>query len=159
MSQFTDIVTAIKTRLELIPGAGKVFPYQRQATTRAAFLNMFRYSVTNEDHVRGWMIRRTTITAEPGNAFGEVKRRHHFMLVGFTSFVDDDNTYTAFQSLVELIMNDLDKRKNLGLSYVMDYDIEPCQLLSFGEDEVGGFLCHAAEIELVVSTVQAVTYE
>lgn len=158
MTQFGDISTAVKARLDAITNIGKVYAYQRNVVSRSGFLDMFKYGISGEDTVRGWMIRRERITASNGESFGHVARMHHMLLVGFTSIIDGDDSYADFQNLVEAVMDDLDARKDLGLAYVLDYNIEPCQLRTFGEDEVGGYLCHAAEIEFTVNTEQSVTF-
>lgn len=158
MSQFSDIATAMGAIVSGVTDAGQVHQRRRWAADWSRFLNEFKTTVSGKTQIRTWMVTRESWQAEPGEAFGEVKRTHRFLIVGALGFEDASNTETTFQALVESVCTAVDARKDLGLAYVTDYSVGPCSVRTITAEQLGSVLCHVTEIEVPVETVQTVSY-
>jgi hypothetical protein len=159
MSRYTDIAGAIATILAAIPNIGVVHARQRYANTLSGYLDLTEAQVAGVDQIRFWMVRRESVAARPDDeAYGMVDNTHRMVISGAQGLSEAANTHDTFQGLIDEIMAALDSRKDLGLSYVVDYGVGPCSARTIGEEAVGGVLCHVVEIEVPVVTRRTVTY-
>lgn len=158
MTDFDDIATALETALDTVANIGTTHAFQRWSNNWSDFLDRAEATVSSVDQIRFWMIARERVDAEPGEAFGQVRRTHRMVIIGALGVKDSSNTYTTFQQLVDTILNTLDAKKDLGLAQVIDYGVGPCSVRTLSEEPVGGVLCHVCEIEVPVVTEHAITF-
>lgn len=158
MSQFSDIASALGTIVGGVTNVGQVHQRRRWSADWSKFLNQFKATIGGKAQVRAWMVTRESWQAEPGDAFGEVRRRHVFLIVGALGFEDASDTETTFQALVEAVCDAVDARKDLGLAYVTDYSVGPCSLRTLTAEQLGSVLCHVCEISVEIETTQQVSY-
>ena len=158
MSQFSDVATALGTIVGAVTNVGQVHQRRRWNADWSKFLNQFKATISGKVQIRTWMITREGWQAEPGDAFGEVKRTHQFLIVGALGLEDASDTETTFQALVEAVCDAVDARTDLGLAYVTDYSVGPCTVRTISAEQLGSVLCHVCEILVEVQTEQAVSY-
>lgn len=158
MSTFSDIASALSTIVAGVTNSGQVHARRRWDADWSRFLNQFKATIGGKVQIRTWMVTREGWAAEPGEGFAEVQRTHRMLLVGALGVEDASDTETTFQGLIESVCDAIDARRDLGLASVTDYSVGPCSVRTIAIEPVGSVLCHVCEIEIPVTTVQAVSY-
>ena len=156
MTTYTSLRTAIATVLEGITDIGLVHNRERFVVDPAAYLDMFKTTVGGTVQIRAWLILRERVDTVTDTAFGEDRDRHLFVLAGFLGFQDSADTYGALQALCDSVRAAFSNQTTLGVSGVMVRAVGPCTLRTFDVGQFGSVLCHRAEIELPIETMQTI---
>lgn len=158
MSTYSDLVTAIKTRLDTVSGVGVTHAYQRYADKDAAFLDMFKTTISTVDQIRGWVVTMDENNPIQVDRFGlsTIKRTYNFLVWGVLGFSDANNTESTFFSLAESVMDALEGRLDFGVSGV--YMVLPVAMTRYQVRTFGTRLCHYGELVVPVLFDKAVTY-
>ena len=159
MSTYDSLATALAAALNTISNIGTVHALQRWSNNWADFLDISEATITSQDQIRFWMITRERVDAEPGEAFGLIRRTHRMVIIGALGVSDAATTYTTFQQLVDTVMDTVDKKRDLGVTSVLDYGVGPASVRTLAEEAVGVVFCHVCEIEVPVVTVHMIAYE
>lgn len=160
MSDFSDIAAALVSLITPVVTPAIVHARRRWNADWSIFKDhvLVTYAGETDPRVSVWMVSRESVASEPGSSFGKVQRTHRMVVLGALGFDDGDDTYTRFQDTVDALMVALDKAKTLSLNDSVLYSIGPSSARTIGEESLGSVLCHVAEIEVEVVTVNAVAY-
>ena len=160
MSTYSDIIAAIKARVDTVSNVGSTHAYNRWNADWSTYHNQFKVTIGGVSQIRGWVVtmdESNPIAGEP-YSLGSTKRTYNVLIYGILDLKDTSNTEDTFLSLVESVMNALDGRTDLGLSVVIDFDVGPCSLRRYDSRQFGSVLCHYCEIIIPVGVEVAVTY-
>ena len=160
MSDFSDIATSLVALITPVVTPALVHARRRWNADWPRYKDavMVTYSGETDPRVSVWMVSRESVASEPGSAFGQIQRTHRMVILGALGFDDADDTYTRFQDTVDALLVALDKAKTLSLNDSTLYGIGPSSARTIGEESLGSLLCHVAEIEVEVVTVNSVAY-
>jgi hypothetical protein len=153
MSVYDSLRTAIATALDGVPNTGVVHDRERFVVDLSRYLELFKTTIGGVSQIRGWLVLRESAHPIPEDVFGEVRRRHLFVLYGVLGFQDSTDTYGTMQALCDAVMATFDDATTLGVAGVVVRTVGPCALRSFKTEQFGSVLCHAAEIELPVDVM------
>lgn len=156
MTMYTSLRTAIATVLEGITDIGVVNDRERFVTNPSAYLDMFKTEIGGVTQIRAWLILRERVDTVTDTAFGEDRDRHLFVLAGFLGFQDSADTYGTLQGLCDSVRAAFSNQTTLSVSGVVVRAVGPCTLRTFDVGQFGSVLCHRAEIELPIETMQAI---
>ena len=136
-----------------VKNAGRVYDYQRWATTWDAYLGLFKSDVGGQDEIRGWTItseseERTGFIAS-GTRAGHDTINHLFVIRGFMGLDDSRETEKTARALTEAVMNALGTDTTIVSSGAV-YNLGLAQLDVFEPRMFGSTLCHYSEIRLAV---------
>ena len=162
MSTYSDIITAVKARVDTVTNIGSTHAYQRYNANWAEHLDQFKATIGGTVQLRGWVVTMEQSTPIQGRVeqsrYGAIRRTYNVLIVGLLGLSDSAATETTFLNLVEAVMDALDSRKDLSLTEVEDYGVGPASLRTYDIRQFGSVLCHYCEIVLAVQTEKAVTY-
>ena len=156
MSDYSDQVAAIAARLNTVTDIGQVHARTRFSADWSTYLDHMKATVSGASTIRGWMIAPTEVSSSPG-AFAANDREYQWDVFGIQSFSDSTNTEAAFYALVELVMDALDFRKDLGVGTVIDFSVGPTSA-RFEHRMFGSVLCHAVTLTVRATTRKSGTY-
>jgi hypothetical protein len=162
LSTYTTILGAIKTKLEAVTGitggAGKVYDYQRLSTEWNHFLGLFK---TTGSKIHGWIITRVS-TDEQLMTNYQSRRVFTFLLRGYMSVDDSEESEKDFQDIVENICTDFRKDMDLGIGSTIEpgddehtNGIGVVQVKTVEARKFGAVLCHFAELEYKCKTLNS----
>lgn len=160
MATNQDIIAAVKARLDTVANIGTTHAYERWQNNWSDYLNQFKTTIGGVVQIRGWVVTLDAaqpISGEP-YSMGNTRRTYRVHIFGVLGLDDSANTEQTFLNLVETVMNDLDGRKNLGVSGAIDYSVGPSSMTRYEIRSFGNVLCHYGEIVLTVEVERAVTY-
>jgi hypothetical protein len=153
VTQYTSIRTALKAVLDAVPNIGATHDRERYVVDPAAYLDMFKVTISGTVQIRAWLILRERAEVIDDAVFGEVRRRHWFVLRGYLGFQDSTDTYGTLQSLCDSVMAAFDNQTTLGVTGVVVRTVGPATLRSFETGQFGSVLAHIVEIEVPVDTL------
>jgi hypothetical protein len=153
VTAYGSLRTAIAAVLDGIVGIGVVHDRERFVVDLARYLELFKTTIGGTTQIRGWMVLRESARLVEDGPFGEVHRRHLFVLFGVQGFADGSDTYGTFQALCDTVMAAFDDEADLGVSGVTVGAVGPASLRSFKAEQFGSVLCHTAEIELPIDVM------
>ena len=156
MSDYSDIATALKARLDTVANIGTTAARERWSADPTAFLDQFKATIGTTVQIRGWTVSLAAIESAP-SAYAAVDRTYRYVIRGYMGFQDSASSETTFLSLVEAVLDALDPRTDLGVASVVDYGVGPATM-THEPRQFGSFLCHYAEIAVAVEVRKAVTY-
>lgn len=156
MTTYTSLRTAIATVLEGITDIGLVHDRERFVVNPSEYLDLFKTEIDGTRQIRAWLILRERVDTVTDTAFGEDRDRHLFVLTGYLGFQDSADTYGTLQGLCDSVRAAFSDQTTLGVSGVMVRAVGPCTLRTFDTGQFGSVLCHRAEIELPIETMQAI---
>lgn len=156
MSEYDDISAALKAVIQGVANTGVVHSYRRWSNNWSDYLDLVDSTVPANE-VRFWMVSRDGVDGE-SMEFGAIQRTHRMVVQGAMALDDSAATAATFQGLVDSVMEALDTKRDLGLSYVVDYGVGPCSARTIGEEALGDVLCHVVEISVPVVTLNTVVY-
>lgn len=154
MTAYTSLRTAIATALDGVPNTGIVHDRERFVVDLSRYLELFKTTIGGVSQIRGWLVLRESAHPLDEAVYGEVRRRHLFVLYGVLGFQDSTDTYGTMQGLCDAVMAAFDNQTTLGVAGVVVRTVGPCALRSFKAEQFGSVLCHAAEIELPIDVMQ-----
>lgn len=144
---WTAIRDQIQTTLSGVSGIGQVHNYLRYVTTQSAFEALF----VSGGVINAWLhTRRATDGQRLTNK--HTVRRHTWSILGYYALDDSAQSELTFQALLESIEQAF--RADVTLTGTAEYVeaidiIEPVGHVMLPPGD-GGFLCHFAELRLVV---------
>jgi hypothetical protein len=153
VTAYTDIRSAIVTRLEAVSNIGLVHNRGRFASQWDAFFGFFKSTIGGTAQIRGWQVRRESARVLEERPFGDVRREHLFILEGIQGLKDGSDTAGTFQALCDTVMATFDDESTMGVTGVIRTG--PCSLRSFEDVQFGSVLVHLAEIEVPVEMIHA----
>jgi len=144
----SNITTAMQSILAGVTGVGNVYSYRRWAADEATFRKLFTESGT----ILAWTITRESTRRE---RFEQGRYDYHTMIMrGFLGTKDSTATELTFQNLVETINNVFEANTSLMMNgtanaiYAEAVQVRKVDYVKYGE-----YLCHFAELEMVVTDV------
>lgn len=147
----------IKNILSKVRGVGKIYDYERWATTWEELINLFRDSKNN---INVWMITRRKTNKYILAQGGEDTRIHLFIIKGIMGLNDKRGTEKIFQDLIEDIVEKFDSYDTLNNSAWSICPVSGVGKLTSGiQVEVveprmfGSVLCHFCELHLFVQEI------
>ncbi len=160
MSNYSDIIAAVKARLETVTNVGVVHNHNRWNADWSTYLNQFKQTIGGTVQIRGWMVTKEESNPIVGDTYsmGNVRRTYNLLIYGVMGLDDSANTEQTFLNLVEAVMDTLDNRIDLGLAAVVDYGVGPSTLRNYSIRQFGSVLCNYAEIHLSVEVEKAVSF-
>lgn len=149
-----DIRAAIKTTLEGVTAIGVVNDYERYVKTPAAFLALYKATISGSDQIRGWFIQYLgSRVTTPG--LGRYVVRHSWRIRGYMAIEDASASEKTFDNLTEAIRTAFLASESLGvtgLSVVTDEGRGTgpagAQVQEKSAVLFAGVLCHAADLRL-----------
>jgi hypothetical protein len=148
-NNYLAILADIKTKLESIPDIGKVYDYERWASSWDKFISLFKS--TQHNQIRGWEITRRSISEHIAGAYF---RHHKFKIRGYMSIDDSNATDKTFQQLIEEVCNVFRNADSGSSWFYGDGDQSnnaPAQVEVIEPRMFGGVLCHYVEINLTIT--------
>jgi len=136
-----DIREQIVAVLSGVSGIEIVHRYVRLAFNREKLLELFKDS---KGKICGWMITRR-VTAATRKTMPVVERDHTFRLYGIYGVKDGAGSELVFQDMIEDIQDAFDDQYSLGDTVT---NSGPIQVKLVEYREIGGILCHYAELDL-----------
>jgi hypothetical protein len=151
-SKYLLILADVKTRLESITDIGIVHDYERFTKNWQEFLALFAYTPTGgSQQIRGWEITRRSVHEHKRGAYF---RHHVFVIRGYMSLKDSEETDKTFQILVDTICETFRTLGEINTWYYRDGDNpenSPCQVDVIEPRTFGAILCHYSEITLSIT--------
>lgn len=147
---YTDIANALVNQLQLVSGIGVVH-------NRPRWINQWDMFVQNlvpagDDKINGWWVSRESVEqdAHTIGVQGIDTRRHTFIITGFYSHLEDQNSELTFQQLIDDIMDALAPKKELisDLAFIFD----PVRARLITTLFIANHYVHFTEIEAIVTT-------
>lgn len=148
---------AVRTRVAAVvsgvTNVGVVHTFQRQQVPWAAFLDLFRTTISSTATARGWMlylagpVEADVYNPDLGYSKVKVERVYTYWLDGYYALVDSAPSEAGAVTWVESVMNALDLSVDLHGGGSDWADIPPAQLLAFEPRRIGGINWHFARIE------------
>lgn len=144
------IRSAIESKLLSVTDIGRVHDYVRYAVSDRGFIELFRSSAfSGQAHIRGWQIRRQSVSEEALTlGGGSVQRIHVYRIYGYLQINDDKKSEIYFNELVEDVAESFRNDRTLG--GVAQYH-EYLQVDVVEEREFGDIVCHYVETTLNVT--------
>jgi hypothetical protein len=150
----SDIISAIKTKVETAVPTAKVYGYERWSPRWDGMLALFK---TDTDLINAWMITRIQTESER-TAYDTRRRAHVFRLRGVYGLDDSENTEATFQAQIEAIDAAFsldDETMGDAVTTIRPYfgpmsGIDGTQIDSVDVRMFGNVLCHYAELRLGV---------
>jgi hypothetical protein len=143
----------IKTIFAAVSGIGVVHDYVRWTAERAKMQELFKLEGTDKLH--GWVITRSKTPETIYSQGGRTTRTHLFIIRGFYSVSDADESELIFQDLVEAICTAFRADDTLGGTAFSctPTDDAPAGVAGIQVEAVdyrmfAGVLCHYAELHL-----------
>jgi hypothetical protein len=140
----------IKTILDTVPGAGKVYDYERWIIDPSKFLALFRNA---DKKIYGWDISRAAVPTVV-RVTKKIEITHTYRLKGYYVLEDSAATEKSFNAIVDAILLAFVDTKIPG-SQGHALPVVPV----LGARFFGAVLCHYAEIVLKVSEIVTATSE
>lgn len=153
MTMYTSLRGALATLLGTVDSIGIIHNRERFVVDPAAFLDMFKVTISGTVQIRAWLILRESMQPIEDTVFGESRQRHVFVLRGILGFQDSADTYGTLQALVDTIIALLDNQTTLSVSGTIVRGVGPCSLRSFEVGQFGSVLAHVCEIEVPIETL------
>ena len=137
----------LKTLLEGVSGIGKVYDYKRYSNDWASYRLLF---VTNSK-VNEWEVQREGFEVNTTGAvsgLGKVKDTEHELVIrGFYAFQDIPSSEKEFDTLVDLITDEINDDPTLGgTCEIVHVPIKGTINYGF----LGQVMCHIIEIKMVI---------
>ena len=162
MSAYSDIITAVKARVDTVTNVGTSHAYQRYNANWSDHLDQFKATIGGVVQIRGWIVTMEAAMPIQGTVersrYGAIRRTYNVLVVGLLGLSDSATTEATFLNLMEAVMDALDGRTDLGLTAVEDYGVGPANLKVYDIRQFGSVICHYCEIALAVETEKAVSY-
>jgi hypothetical protein len=138
-------LTNIKTLLETVPEIKNVFKRERWTTDPAQFRTLFTETKAPNKRVHTWMITREAISGRKSVSQFKWVESSRFVVKGFISFDDAEDSWTFFQNLIDKIRDAF--RNNAVIWDVCEEDAEQTvQVREIGYRMLGEVLCHYCEL-------------
>lgn len=156
----------IQPLISSVPDAGEVHLYRRNLTDWTRYLNLFQHQLPNGRKViRGWTITRagfaslTSVTGQISHlfSFGQQARPYIFLIEGICALEDATASELAWEEIVELVQDNLDKEQNLG-GLAENYGVGPSLMQSWEERQFGSVLCHSVSLLYPVEAPRSISY-
>lgn len=160
MTTYTSIRDALVTLIEGVdPDVGTVHGRLRWANNWKTFLDLFAHEMSDGSGnvIRGWFLTRTAIQpvvadstfASPAG-YDQFYRHNAIVIRGIMGFSDENDSESAFQSLVDKVVFALDQDANLhGASNILQ-STGPTVVRNIEVRVFGATMCHWAELELLI---------
>ena len=162
MSVYSDLITAVKVRVDTVSNVGTTHAYQRYNANWSDHLDQFKATIGGVVQIRGWIVTmdggQPIVGMMTDSRFGAIRRTYNLVVIGILGLSDSTNTETTFLNLMEEVMNALDGRDDLGVTGAEMYGSGPASLKLYDIRQFGSVLCHYCEISLPVETERAVAY-
>lgn len=162
MSTYSDIITAVKARVDTVTNIGSTHGYQRYNADWSAYLSQFRTTIGGVDQIRAWVVtmedNNPIVGMMENSRYGAINRQYNVLIFGFLGLDDSANTEQTFLNLVEAVMDAVDGRIDLGVTGVTDYSVGPAALRTYQIRQLGSVLSHYCEISLPVIVEKSVSY-
>ena len=162
MSVYSDVISAVKARVDTVTNVGATNAYQRYNANWSDYLDQFKATIGGVVQIRGWIITmdggQPIVGMVERSRYGAIRRTYNVLVIGIMGLSDSANTETTFLNLMEAVMDAMDGRTDLGLTAVEDYGVGPASLKVYDIRQFGSVLCHYCEIALAVETEKAVSY-
>lgn len=163
MSVYSDVITAVKARVDTVSNIGMTHAYERWNADWSTYLDQFKATIGSTVQIRGWIVtmdERDPIVGnmEGASRFGAISRTYNVLIYGVLGLKDADNTETTFLNLVEEVLNAVDGRTDLGISSVVDYGVGPATVRTYQKRQFGSILCHYCEIAVPVEVQVSLSY-
>lgn len=163
MSTWREVLNAFVGLLEGVDGIGPVFDYQPDFREPADFKELTTSWDTdlNLPIINVWFVERVSATDVRGGTTATVPltqavRRDTFRISGLYGYGKGGRTTFEFQDLTERVLDTL--LENVSLGYP-DWCASAATLRTAGFRELGDYLSHLAEIDVVVERPIDVTFE
>lgn len=157
MSTYTELRDGTVARVQLVPNVGLVYARPRFAGDWSTYLNLFKTTVQDVEQIRAWTVSRDEVAVEPAR-YGADTETYQFIVRGFMSFHDEEDTDGIFNDLIDEVIHSLNGRKDLDSAAVVDYAVGPASLRLNELRSFGAVLCHYCEIPYPIEVQRVVTY-
>jgi len=143
------IRTALLELLRAVPGIGHVHAYERFSKTPQGFQALYQQG----DVILGWYVHRQSWRELPFSSL-QNRVRTRWVIQGFASLLDANETELAFDTLIDAVARAVRKRPVLfdaqenALCHTVQDDGAGLQLEESGPVMFAGVLCHAAKFSL-----------
>ena len=138
---------AIFEIFKAIPDIGKVYDYDRRATTDEEFIKLFLDAPTGR--ILGWEISRGGLQAEKISNIEEAAD-HVFIVRGYMSLNDAKATEKLFNAKIEQIRSTFRGNNTLGGKCL---DLGSISVPVIEPRSFGGVLCHYCEMRFPVNEI------
>ncbi len=159
MSTYSDLRDALVARINTVANIGLVHNRERYSSNWTDYLAQFASTISSQKQVRGWWVTWDGIPAawEDGSAFGRIAEQYVFTVRGVQGMDDSANTEGTFGDLIEAVKAAIRNQASLSVAGVESYSIivtvPTLELRQFGS-----VLCHYAELRVVLTVIQAISY-
>ena len=133
----------VKTVLDSVTNIGKTHDYKRwwKKGVWDSFKDLFKTTITSVTQVRGWEIEYRGSNGRYANGSRCIIDDHQYLIRGFMGLKDADETQKTFHALAEAVKDAINASTELDAYH----DKTPASV-ALSEAEIGGVLCHMAEI-------------
>ena len=143
-TSYTRIADEIVARLATVTNVGIVHRLQRNFTSDEDFkANMLDRA---QGCIAGWYVSRESFSDTPSSNI-ENTRVSQWVLRGFRSVKDNDESEITFQQVIDDICAEFRPQSSLGGSVELT---KPLQARVIGYSTVHGVFCHLAELTMAV---------
>lgn len=142
MSEAT-IREKIKTILSGVTNIGVVHDYRRSASSDAAFIELFRTTISGVDQIRGWMISRRSASEQQKTTAAP----HQYEIDGYMGLQDAAATEKTFTLLIEAVRAAV--RDDMTL-FAAGFAHDALQVQTQEELMFGAVLCHHVKLTFAV---------
>jgi len=147
--------SAIRAEIAAIVGGvadiGKVYDYERHASSWAKFIQLFKATIGGQPQIRGWEISRVRVaeTLETlGGGPAATDNKHTYAIQGYLGVNDAEASEKTFEALIEEIRAAFRANPTLnGAADGHDY----IQAETIDTRMFGSVLCHYAKLLLTVT--------
>jgi hypothetical protein len=165
MSDRSNLLSAVVTRLNTVANIGTVHAYQRYSSKWDDFLGQFATTVLGTRQTRGWIVTLAPTNpvvgtaSEQDAAFGQIARVYTIKIVGMIGLKDSSNTEGLIGDLVEAVMDALDNQIDLGgTANVLRYGVGPSSWVVNDVRQFGSVVCNYVEVDLPVIVHKSEVY-
>lgn len=159
MSTYSDLIEAIKARVDTVPDVGITHAYQRFSYHMPDYLDHFMVSIDGVDQIRGWVVTMAAtdpIATEIVAQGALLQRTYNCEIYGVLGLSDESESEVTFFDLAEAILNAIEGRVDLGVTGV--YNVDAVSLRAYQIRPFGNVLCHYCEIIVPVHVDVEVSY-
>jgi len=158
MSTYSDLIEAIKARVDLVPDVGSTHAYQRFSSQMPDYLDHFMVSVEGKDQIRGWVI---TLSSDQPIASEVmlpeiVQRTYQIEIYGMMELEDGAESELEFLDLAEAVMDSVEGGYQTGV--VGTFNVEAISMRTYQVRMFGNVLCHYCEIMVPIVFDHGVHY-
>ena len=136
--------------IQTVAAVGTVHTWERSVGYAGDMWDLFKYTATNPDTARGWMIRLVS-TDEVSPDLGQYAVTHRWELAAIWQVVDADGSEVTFDDTIDAVRTAFRSDDTLGgvvATCVVDGEAG-AQMPEHDIVEFAGVLCHAAILTLL----------